>query len=309
MLLLPAILAGATCAHAQDIPEWLEHAGEAAVPKREQNAAPPVRPPAEAERTASDAEPRGMETRGPLTGPFLEEYIVRPRASVETLGDRAQNAPRAAAAQGWIEHDTSGPAGNVSTGVVPGPADWALPPGQPMVPAEGSGAALPPEGDGSRYRVQPSDVLTISVWREPDLEREVTVSPDGWISYPLLGELHVENSTIDEISRRIESGLSRFVSEPAVSVSLRQSMGNRVFVVGNVNSPGVFGYSKQLDVMQALTLAGGVAKFADSRAIRILRRNADGKQVALAFDYKAVKDGRDLEQNIFLMSGDVVMVP
>jgi polysaccharide export outer membrane protein len=159
------------------------------------------------------------------------------------------------------------------------------------------------------YGVQPSDVLQISVWHEPELGREVAVSPDGRINYPLIGSLLVEGKSVDAIGKEIEAGLTaKFMKQAAVTVTIKEVLGNRIFVLGQVNRPGAFPFTKSLDVMQALSLAGGAAKFASLDDIRILRR-VGGVPKAFAFDYSQVLKGRKLEQNIVLESGDVIMVP
>jgi polysaccharide export outer membrane protein len=87
-----------------------------------------------------------------------------------------------------------------------------------------------------------------------------------------------------------------------------QVTGNSIFVIGQVNNPGRFVMNPVLDVMQALSLAGGTTPFASLKNIRILRRQG-GEQTAHRFDYTNVAEGRSLEQNIQLRSGDVVVVP
>ena len=165
-----------------------------------------------------------------------------------------------------------------------------------------------PDVQDARYRVQPSDVLTISVWGEPELQREVLVSPDGWITFPLIGERRIENMTVDDIRRMIAEQLGPYINQPAVNVSIKEVQGNRIYVLGKVNRPGVFPFSKDIDVLQALSLAGGPARFAETDEITILRRE-DGQQHAFRFDLGKVQRGRNLAQNIVLRSGDVVMVP
>ena len=162
---------------------------------------------------------------------------------------------------------------------------------------------------GSRYEIQPSDILVVSVWREPELLREVTVSPDGWITFPLVGEVFVEGSTISAIRADIETRVRRYINRAVVNVTLKQTLGNRVYVLGKVNNPGVFPFSKKLNVMQALSLAGGVSKFAATDNIKIIRETDSEEQQAFRFNYGQVRRGRRLTQNIYLRSGDVVMVP
>lgn len=161
---------------------------------------------------------------------------------------------------------------------------------------------------GLRYLVQPGDVLLVSVWHEPELTREVRVSPDGRINYPLAGELLVEGITIETLRTTLEEKLHRYINEAVVDVSVKEPAGNRVYVLGKVNRPGVYPFTKNIDVVQALSLAGGTAKFASVNDIRILRR-VDGQQQAYTFRYSDVERGRSLDQNIVLRSGDVVVVP
>lgn len=158
------------------------------------------------------------------------------------------------------------------------------------------------------YRVQPGDILFISVWREETLQREVTVQPDGAIRFPLAGQVNASGLTLTQIEERLKTQLSKYIPDPAVSVSLLRSLGNRIYVVGRVNKPGEFVLSGKIDVMQALALAGGMTPFADRSAIKILREE-NGKQRTLRFNYKEVEKGEGLSQNILLMPGDTIVVP
>src|SRR5262245_52819745 len=111
------------------------------------------------------------------------------------------------------------------------------------------------------YRIQPGDVLGISVWREADLQAEVLVRPDGGISFPLAGELGASGKTTDEIRAALDERLRKFVPDPVITVTVRQIGGNRIYVLGKVARPGEFPFSRPLDVMQALSLAGGATSF------------------------------------------------
>ncbi len=158
------------------------------------------------------------------------------------------------------------------------------------------------------YRIQPGDLLTISVWKEPELQGEVLVRPDGGLSFPLAGEQRAGGRTPDELRQSINQSLRKYVPDPVVTVAVKGIGGNRVYVVGKVNRPGEFAFSRPLDVMQSISLAGGAAQFASLNDIRILRRE-DGRQSALPFRYEEVAAGRKLEQNILLKNGDTVVVP
>jgi len=158
------------------------------------------------------------------------------------------------------------------------------------------------------YRVQPGDVLQVSVWREPDMQLETVVRPDGGISVPLVGEVNAKGKTVDELRTELTQRLARFMPDMTVNVSVKQLLGNKVYVIGKVNRPGEFVLSTDIDVMQALSMAAGTAKFADLKDIKILRRNHTEQQV-FTFDYREVEAGENLDQNIVLHSGDVVVVP
>jgi polysaccharide export outer membrane protein len=168
---------------------------------------------------------------------------------------------------------------------------------------QAAGAAEP---DG--YRLQPGDVVFVSVWKETDLQSEVLVRPDGGLSFPLAGEQVAAGRTVEELRRSIEDKLRKYIPDPVVTVTMRQIGGNRIYVVGKVNRPGEFPLSRPLDVMQSLALAGGATPYAGLNDIRILRRE-NGKQTAIPFRYEDVAGGRRLEQNIVLQSGDTVVVP
>jgi polysaccharide biosynthesis/export protein len=158
------------------------------------------------------------------------------------------------------------------------------------------------------YVVQPGDVLQVAVWKETDLTADVLVRPDGGISFPLAGELPAAGHTVADLTAMLEKRIRKFEPDAVVTVVVKTASGNRVYVIGKVNRPGEFPLIGPIDVMQALSLAGGATPFADTNGIRILRR--DGKrQSSIGFRYNDVERGRKLEQNILLQSGDTVVVP
>jgi polysaccharide export outer membrane protein len=159
------------------------------------------------------------------------------------------------------------------------------------------------------YRVQAGDLLQISVWKEPDLQREVLVQPDGRFAFPLVGSVDVQGKSVDAIKTELESRLGKLISDPVVTVSVMQISGNKVFVIGQVNKPGEFVMNRRLDVAQALSMGGGMTTFASADDIKILRRNDKGEQIAIDFDYGDIQRGKKLKQNIILQGGDVVIVP
>jgi polysaccharide export outer membrane protein len=160
----------------------------------------------------------------------------------------------------------------------------------------------------SEYRLGPEDVLQISVWKDESLTREVLVRPDGMISFPLIGEVRAEGRTAGELQKDIRAKLSPYIPDPTVSVAVTKVNSYKIYVVGKVNRPGEYLVGHYTNVMQALSLAGGMTPFASENGIRVLHAETDGQQVSL-FHYGDVKKGRHLEENIVLQRGDVIVVP
>jgi polysaccharide export outer membrane protein len=158
------------------------------------------------------------------------------------------------------------------------------------------------------YHLQPGDALTILVWKEPELTGEQVVRPDGAISVPLAGEIATAGRTTEEVRTAIDERLRKYIPDPVVTVSIKATLGNQIFVVGKVNHPGQYPLNRPVDVMQALSIAGGTTPFAELNHIRVLRREGT-RQISIDFRYGAVERGRDLKQNILLQSGDTVVVP
>jgi len=158
------------------------------------------------------------------------------------------------------------------------------------------------------YIIQPGDLLTISVWKEKDLQGETAVRPDGGLNFPLVGEIVAAGKTADQLKTDITAKLTKYVPDPVVIVMVKQILGNKIFVIGKVNRPGEFVANRNMDVMQALTMAGGPNPYAAVNKIKIIRR-VNGEQTTFRFKYSQVEKGEDLEQNIILQGGDTVVVP
>ena len=173
---------------------------------------------------------------------------------------------------------------------------------EPKVGVRPAGQDLP------AYHVRPGDIMTVSVWKETELQSEVLVRPDGGFSFPLAGDVDAVGKTVDEIRAVLVERLKRYIPNPVVTVAVKLIGGNRIYVVGRVNHAGDFPLSTPLDVMQAIALAGGATPFAAINDIVILRRQ-NGEQQALHFHYSDVARGRDLSQNVLLQGGDTVVVP
>lgn len=158
------------------------------------------------------------------------------------------------------------------------------------------------------YHLQPGDVVDVSVWKETDLQKEVLVRPDGGLTFPLAGEVDARGKTVEEVRVVLADRLQKYIPTPVVTVALKAIGGNRIYVLGKVNKAGEFPFSSPLDVMQAISLAGGTTPYAAVNDIVILRRQ-NGRQQSFSFHYTDVARGHSLPQNIQLESGDTVVVP
>lgn len=158
------------------------------------------------------------------------------------------------------------------------------------------------------YTINPGDLLEISVWKEPDLQRQVLVRPDGAFSFPLSGDIVAEGRTVEDVRQEITAQLGTFIPDLVVTVTVAEIRGNKIFVIGQVNTPGEFVVNPRVDVIQALSIAGGMTPFAQVNNIKILRRR-NGQQRIQNFRYSDIIKGENLEQNILLEVGDVVLVP
>ncbi len=159
------------------------------------------------------------------------------------------------------------------------------------------------------YRLNPGDDLQITVWKEDGLDRETIVLPDGNIDFPLIGTIVARGRTTAEVREAITKGLASTIPDASVTVAVRSPLGNVIDVIGQVQKPGEIATGHRLSVMQALSMAGGLTPYASEGNIRILHREADGTEKSIPFPFDDVIRGKQLEADILLSPGDVVMVP
>ena len=163
--------------------------------------------------------------------------------------------------------------------------------------------------DGGPYRLHQGDGVLISVWGEASLNKEVRVLPDGSITFPLAGRVDVVSLTTPEVEKRITEKLKAFLPEPQVTVVVTSTEGYRAYILGKVLKPGPIPITGPITVLQALSMAGGLDKFADLGGVKILRVKADNSQEVLAVHYDRLLQGQDLGSNVMLQSGDTIVVP
>jgi polysaccharide export outer membrane protein len=164
------------------------------------------------------------------------------------------------------------------------------------------------ETQSSPYLIGPDDVLNIYVWKEPDLIQDVTVLPDGKITFPLIGEIQAQGRTVTELKDSITERLQSFVTAPEVTVIVRQINSRRIYTLGKLNAPGPYPLAAGMTVIQALSTAGGLAEWADEKNILVIRREG-GEELQHKFNYSQYISGKNLKQNILLKPNDTIVVP
>ena len=159
-----------------------------------------------------------------------------------------------------------------------------------------------------KYLLGPEDVIEVSVWKEPDMTKQLVVQPDGKIFYPLVGEIGAAGKTVKQLQEEISKRLEKFVTDASVTVILLKTQYYKFYVTGKVNKPGEFLVGRPTSVLQAIAMAGGLTPFASPTQIKVVRKMA-GQDEVFNFDYKDVSKGQLLYQNIILQPGDTVVVP
>lgn len=179
----------------------------------------------------------------------------------------------------------------------------------PLLAAPSSSAPAPaPSPDAGIYKIGPEDVLAISVWRNSELTRDVAVRPDGRISLPLLNDIQAANLTPMQLRDTVAKGLATYISDPEVSIIVKEIHSDKVSVVGSVKNPNRYELKSQATVLEALAMAGGLTDFAKRDRIVVYRREG-ATWKTLEFNYTKVVNDWDVQQNFVLMPGDIVVVP
>lgn len=158
------------------------------------------------------------------------------------------------------------------------------------------------------YIVGIADELQISVWKEPDLSMPVVVRPDGMITLPVIDDVKVVGLTTKQVQDVLTEKLKNVVSEPQVTVIVRNIRSRKVYLVGQVGRPGSVTLNGHETVLQVLAESGGPGPYAKSDKIYILRQVGD-RQQKLNFNYKKAVKGDDPHADIPLNTGDVIVVP
>lgn len=175
--------------------------------------------------------------------------------------------------------------------------------------AHNLGFALETATGEPSYLLGPEDVLKVAVWKDEHLTQEMIVRPDGMITFPLAGEVMAAGHTAEDVRLEITKRLTKYLPTPNVTVTVLKVQSYRIYVLGRVTKPGEYQAGHNTDVLQALSMAGGLTPYAAENDIKIIRRQNGVNEIVFPFRYGDARKGKDLEQNIVLQRGDVVMVP
>ncbi|MGC9158360.1 MAG: polysaccharide biosynthesis/export family protein [Terracidiphilus sp.] len=178
------------------------------------------------------------------------------------------------------------------------------PAGQKAASPAARAAAL---ADADTYVIGASDMLNVTIFKQPTLSGPVLVRPDGMISIPLLGDVRAAGKTPLQLGAEITEKLRKYIQDPDVTVVMTQINSKIVYLIGEVNKPGPIVLTPDMTLLQAIATAGGLTLYANSKKIYILRRN-DGKQVKLPVRYKQALRG-DASCNLTLNPDDTIVVP
>jgi len=167
----------------------------------------------------------------------------------------------------------------------------------------------PPAPSDSQYVIGKEDILSVQVWREPELSRVVAVRPDGGISLPLVGEVTAAGKTPLELQKKLTELLGNYMKSPEVSVMVQDTRSQRFSIIGQVTRPGTYPLSKPITVLDALALAGGFRDFAKTEKMFVLRTNADGSRQKILVSYKKIVSVNGTAQNVELQVHDTLVIP
>jgi len=179
-------------------------------------------------------------------------------------------------------------------------------PAQVAAPAP-AGLASAAGAASDSYVIGASDVLTITVWKEPTLSGSLLVRPDGMVSVPLLGDVQASGMTPLQLADQISTKLKKYIQDPNVSVVLTQINSKKIYLLGEVAKKGPMEMTPGMTLLEAISSAGGLTDYANTKKMYILRDDA-GKHEKIPVHYKEALKGNS-ELNLVLKSGDTIVVP
>ena len=171
--------------------------------------------------------------------------------------------------------------------------------------------ATEPDPRKQEFVLGPADVVRISVWKNAELSTDAIVRPDAMITLPLVGDLRAGGRTTQELRAEISQKLSAYLKDESatVTVSLQAINSYRFAVLGNAEHAGTFVATHFLTVTEAMALAGGPSRFADPEQMVIIRTDARRGTRRIPIDYSSILNGTHPEQDLPLLSGDIIYLP
>jgi len=170
----------------------------------------------------------------------------------------------------------------------------------------------PPKGeiaaDSNQYMIGAEDVLYIHVWKEETITRTVTVRMDGRISMPLIDDIQAAGKTPLQLKEELTRKLKEFIDNPTASVIVMEANSFKVYVSGQVKTPGVYRLRSETSIAQIISMAGGLTEWANPKKISVIRKE-DGKEKRILVNFKKVIQGDDLSENLILKAGDTIIIP
>lgn len=170
----------------------------------------------------------------------------------------------------------------------------------------------PPAGLVPTYHIGVDDVISVNVWRNPDLNISVPVRPDGKVSVPLVGDVHAGGKTAEKVASSIKKELEKFIRDPQVTVIITNLRSHefltRLRVTGAVRRPVSINFRQGMTVLDAVLSAGGVNDFAAGNRTKLYRKE-NNKTVVISIYLDDILYEGSLESNILLKSGDIITVP
>lgn len=186
------------------------------------------------------------------------------------------------------------------------PAAGCAPKNRPENVAEAEvDIALPPVG---RFTFGAGDTLRVTVWRHEDLTMELTVAPDGAISFPLVGRLQIAGMTYDEVVKVMQEGISKYYVDAQVAVNILSVTNQKVLILGEVPNPMVLQITNDLSILEAIVRAGGISPDAHTSNVLLIRGGIE-KPKLYTVNVDAIFREGDLQQMVYLQRGDIVVVP
>ncbi len=160
----------------------------------------------------------------------------------------------------------------------------------------------------SQFILGPGDEVEIAVWRQEDLSRTVKVSSSGTISYPPLGEIQAGGLSLVQLRDKLRQGLLKYLVDPKISITVVSVRSQKIFVLGEVTSPGILQMDIPMTALEAILEAGGFTTDAEQRSVLLIRGDLK-KPILMSLNLKEVYTRGDLKKNISLEKGDILYVP